>query len=333
MGDDTDQNNVVETSSEEWIEVPPSVTSFINPKKARINIMDRFEVIQTLGNGMSSSVFEVNYIPTGQKCALKRLRRSQKHSDLLFVGECKFLNELKCQGVIRIIDTFADSNYFYVLNELGVTDLFKKIKASQKLSEKVTKEVIRYLLQTIKELHQNNIVHRDIKPENVVFTDKQSNFPKLIDFGDAMMVKHDNVYSEFVGTPCYLAPERWRQHNGWELKAADIWAIGVLTFEVMTGRRCFYASSDQRLAKKIQQGYLKYPKELRQSKLCCHFIRSLLTVNSHDRPTAEFALQHPWLSDYDNIQVLSSLVEQWNINATTAPNWTVYKPDSFSDVL
>jgi DNA-binding HxlR family transcriptional regulator len=326
--DKTTDGNCVDSSEVDLVEVPTIVTDFIKPKNARKNIMDMFEVIRTLGDGMSSSVFEVNYLATGQRYALKRLRRAQKHSDLLFVGECKFLNVLDCKGVIRTIDAFADKNYFYVLNELGSTDLFKKIKANQRLSEKTTKEMIRYLLETVKELHRNNMVHRDIKPENVVFTDKDSNFPKLIDFGDALMVKNTTVYKEFVGTPCYLAPERWRQHYGWELKAADIWAIGVLTFEMVTGRRCFYASSDRQLAKKIQQGHLEYPKDVQLSNLCRHFIHSLLTVKSEDRPTAEFALQHPWLYNYENGQVLTGLVQKWNSNAINVPNWTVYRQKS-----
>jgi len=186
--------------------------------------------------------------------------------------------------------------------------------------------MISHLLQTLKELHQDNIVHRDIKPENVVFTEKETNFPKLIDFGDALVVKDNNVYAELVGTQCYLAPERWRQHHGWELKASDIWAIGVLAFEMMTGQRCFHGSSDERLMKKIQSGHFQYPKENNLSNLACHFIRSLLTVDAKNRPTAELALQHPWLSNSEDSQVQLSLIKSWNINVNNASDWTVYKP-------
>jgi len=131
-----------------------------------------------------------------------------------------------------------------------VTDLFKKIKENKQLAEKAAKEIARTLLQTLVTLHENQIVHRDIKPENVIFTENSSNQPKFIDFGDALVVKDDKVYTEFAGTQCYLSPERWRQHFGWELKASDIWAVGVITFEMVTGRRCFFCQFRPRLDKK-----------------------------------------------------------------------------------
>jgi len=192
------------------------------------------------------------------------------------------------------------------------------------MPEEVAKQVLRHLLETVKELHQNNMVHRDIKPENIVFTEKESNFPKLIDFGDAIVIKDNNTYSELVGTKCYLAPERWRNHHGWELKAADIWAIGVLAFEMVTGKRCFYASTDQSLVTKIEKGTFKFPDHLKPSGLCCHFISSLLTTQSKYRPSAEFALSHPWLSDSDSTE--SSLIETWNFNVANPSGWSVYQP-------
>jgi len=181
-------------------------------------------------------------------------------------------------------------------------------------------------LRTLVRLHQNNIVHRDIKPENIVFTSNKSDQPKFIDFADALVVKEESVYTEFVGTQCYLSPERWRQHYGWELKAGDVWAIGVVTYEMVTGKRCFYGSSPRELAKKIQDGRIKYSKNGKLSILCRHFINSLLTVESTHRPSAEFALHHPWLSEKENLQSMTSLIEEWNWNATDRPAWTIYQP-------
>jgi len=289
-----------------------------------VDVMNEFEVIQTLGVGISSTVLEVQCVKTGQRCALKRLPRTEKYSESLFVSECKFLHEMQYPGVIKIIDTFVDEANFYILTELGVDDLFKRVN-TKKCPEKEAKEVIRFLLETLKQLHRDNIVHRDIKPENIVFTEKNSNFPKLIDFGDAEIIKDNQKYTEFLGTKCYLAPERWRAHHGWELKASDIWAIGVLAFEMTTGKRCFYASPHQSLVEKIQDGCFRYPR-VKLSKLCRHFIESLLTVQSGSRPSAEYALQHPWLSTCEDHQVLCSLAQQWNTTATDIPPWSVYLP-------
>ncbi|ETO13191.1 hypothetical protein RFI_24183, partial [Reticulomyxa filosa] len=100
----------------------------------------------------------------------------------------------------------------------------------------------------------------------------------------------------------------------------------VLTFEMVTGKRCFYASCDEELKAKIERGVYRYPKQMKPSSLCCHFIQSMLTINSNHRPTAEFALQHPWLFDRPDHPMVGSLIQQWNANATKIPNWAVYKP-------
>jgi len=292
------------------------------------NIADLFEITSTLADSKSTAVYTVKYRPNGQIYALKRLLRSQKFSELVFVGECKFLKLLQGQGAIKMIDCFVDQTYYYLLSELGVMDLLKKIKDNEKLAEKVAKEIVRYLLQTLVNLHKDNVVHRDIKPENVVFASYESHEPKLIDFGDALVVKDSQMYTEFVGTQCYLSPERWRQHFGWELKASDIWAIGVMTFEMVTGKRCFYGESTRQLLKKIQSGRIKYPASDKRkvSPLCRHFIRSLLTVDTSRRPSAKFALNHPWLSENEDLQDITTSIEEWNWNATNTPAWTVYKP-------
>jgi len=314
-------------STIEELSLPSIVAAFVKPENVRRDVMDSFEVIRPLGDGVSSSVLEVEHISTGQRFALKRLQRTQNHSDVVFFSEWKVLSMLKSKGVIRTVDAFADESYYYLLNELGVTDLFKRIKATGRLSEKITKQVVRHLLETLKELHRNNMVHRDIKPDNVVFTEETSNFPKLIDFGDAITVDDKKVYSDFVGTKCYLSPERWRQHYGWQIKASEIWAIGVLTYEMVTGKRCFYASSDRQLAEKIHKGSFKYAESTKPSNLCCHFIRSLLTVEAEHRPTAQFALNHPWLSVCEDQEIQHSLIESWNINVSNRLDWIVYKPN------
>ncbi|ETO15224.1 hypothetical protein RFI_22139 [Reticulomyxa filosa] len=221
--------------------------------------------------------------------------------------------------MIRTIDAFVDEDYYYVLNELGVTDLFR-IASKQYGLYNIHSTFHFFLLIFLfvffhYSLWNNFQVHRDIKPENVVFTDKESNYPKLIDFGDAIVVEDQRVYKELVGTQCYLSPERWRQHYGWYF---------VLTYEMVTGKRCFYASSEKLLVEKIKKAFFKYPESSKPSNLCCHFIRSLLTVDDKHRPSAEFALNHPWLSDCNNTNEQKALIDAWNTNVAKGLDWTVH---------
>jgi len=255
------------------------------------------KIIKRLGDGMSGTVFEVQDIRTGEHYAMKRLHRRDKFAEWLFVTECSFLKRVRCRGVIQMINCFADDEYYYILTELGTIDLFKRLKNAKSMPEDVTRGIIFRLLKTLALLHKHNVVHRDVKPENIVFTKKGTlKQPKMIDFGDVKVVKDDEIYNELVGTRCYLSPERWRHHYGHELKASDVWAVGVLAFEMVTGKRCFYAPTDEKLTEKIQTGKWQFPKDANISPLFADFVQRMLTINVNRRPSAEYAMKHPFFT-------------------------------------
>eukprot|EP00487_Bulimina_marginata_P003054 TRINITY_DN17159_c0_g1_i1.p1 TRINITY_DN17159_c0_g1~~TRINITY_DN17159_c0_g1_i1.p1 ORF type:complete len:109 (-),score=0.68 TRINITY_DN17159_c0_g1_i1:152-478(-) len=92
--------------------------------------------------------------------------------------------------------------------------------------------------------HERDFVHRDLKPENIVFVNQNDiSDIRLIDFGESIHIDPQSYYDDFVGTPCYFAPERFRQHTGSELKKSDVWAIGVIMFEMLTGCRCLQVAA------------------------------------------------------------------------------------------
>jgi len=189
------------------------------------------------------------------------------------------------------------------------------------------------MLEQFQVLHERNIAHRDIKPENVVFMDQECNEVKLIDFADAKKLEDEMECRELVGTPCYLSPERWDVHQGWELKAADVWAIGVLTFEMVTGKRCFNGSTFDEMREFVQREEWDFPKDSKISNLCAHFIECLLTADSDKRPSAKLSLCHPWLCDQTSVPasesapMLKKLIDQWNHFTNEAvPEWACYVP-------
>ncbi|ETO04008.1 hypothetical protein RFI_33394, partial [Reticulomyxa filosa] len=101
-----------------------------------------------------------------------------------------------------------------------------QIRHGRKLEEKVAKKVIGQLLEQLVVMHDQHIAHRDIKAQNVVVVNEENYQVKLIDFANAMVVEDEMDCHELIGTLCYLSPERWNVHQGWELKASDVWAIG-----------------------------------------------------------------------------------------------------------
>jgi len=106
-------------------------------------------------------------------------------------------------------------------------------------------------------MHARDVVHRDIKPENIVLIrnknknnkkekEKEHSEIRLIDFGDATVADDNITFDIIVGTLSYLAPERFYHHKGWQLKASDMWAVGVVTFEMLTGKKCFNCENDEK---------------------------------------------------------------------------------------
>lgn len=104
-------------------------------------------------------------------------------------------------------------------------------------SEKHAAEVLRTILEAIMFIHSKNIAHRDLKPENMVYENNSEDSPLvIIDFGDASIIKSEyQIFTDFVGTPFYIAPESIRHRAGWELFKSDMWAVGVIAFVLLTG--------------------------------------------------------------------------------------------------
>jgi len=294
-----------------------------------IDIHELFECKKTLGTGGFGHVESVVCkeqmlnIPSDTELALKVVSTAHKRTNRKIVHEIATLKVLRgVPGVIRLHGAYCDDKHFGLLFEQG-KPLFETVMAKGKLSERMCKWVMFRLLGTLVVLHEQKIAHRDIKLENIGICDSDDDLkmkkeemssiekeqnpdvyyarkygvPKLIDFGDAIQTTDSQVISEFVGTICYLSPERLRRHHGWETRCSDMWALGVTLYEMLTGKRCFYGENDQRVLKRIMRNKWHWPKNMQPDDITPQgkdFIQSLLKVNPVERLNARQALMHPW---------------------------------------
>ena len=172
-----------------------------------------------------------------------------------------------------------------------------RIRKLSQFSEKQAAELLSTLIKAIEHCHNKQIVHRDLKPENVVFDEEGDNANiVIIDFGDAARVDDHEMYSEFVGTIYYLPPEITRHRHGWELKKSDMWTIGVIAYVLVTGKPPFFGRDNKQIIKKIMIGKFSWPSEIKLSRVCKNFIRSLLQLDCHKRLSPSQALKHPFLT-------------------------------------
>jgi serine/threonine protein kinase len=143
-------------------------------------------------------------------------------------------------------------NLYLVMDVLTGGDLRYHIARQRKFTEAQTKFFIACLLEALESVHGNGIIHRDIKPENMVF--QADGYLRLTDFGIARYWSPDNA-SETSGTPGYMAPEvMCRQNHG---VAADYFAVGVMAYECMNGRRPYVGKSRREIRENIVQFQVK----------------------------------------------------------------------------
>ena len=126
---------------------------------------------------------------------------------------------------------FQDSESVYLLLELCCEgQLFDIIKKERRLPEDRTSDIVRQVCLGIEAIHREKIIHRDIKPENIIL---HEGVAKICDFGWAVY-RGDGLRATFCGTPMYTSPQMLRGEKYDE--KIDIWAIGILTYELLIGR-------------------------------------------------------------------------------------------------
>lgn len=193
---------------------------------------------------------------------------------------------------------FYDAKRIYLILEYaGGGELFDCLQRLGKFSETLS---AKYTFEVIKALHymsENQVIHRDIKPENILLG--SDNQVKIADFGWA--VKNiDNKRYTFCGTREYLAPEMVNKKcHDFNL---DLWCLGVLTYEFLTGKTPFGESktiTDMR--SKLDKLQIQFPSSM--SSDAKDFIMKLMSKNPNQRMKIEEAILHPWIVKNIDIRV------------------------------
>lgn len=152
-------------------------------------------------------------------------------------------------------------------------------------------------------MHANKIVHRDLKPENVLMT--LDGYVKLADFGLAKFLQPNQSTKSFCGTAEYLAPEVLdMKGHGF---AVDWWTLGILIYEMITGRPPFMNANHHRLGVLIRQGVIIFPDPVRHGIPMSEELKDLITKLLDKDPKtrigskndADEIVNHPWFKGFD----------------------------------
>jgi eukaryotic-like serine/threonine-protein kinase len=217
----------------------------------------KFRIERVLGEGGMGIVLAAHHLHLGRMVAIKLLKPDAlAHPDIVarFGNEARSASRIQSEHVARVLDVGAlDSGEPYMVMEyLEGLDLSKYVRQRGPLA---IEEAVDYLLQAceaLAEAHVAGIVHRDLKPANLYLTRRAdgSSCVKVLDFGiskaslagDQAAAQHVTQTASVLGTPGYMAPEQLRSSKYVDART-DIWALGVILHELLTGKLAFQGST------------------------------------------------------------------------------------------
>ncbi|MFT3890329.1 MAG: WD40 repeat domain-containing serine/threonine protein kinase [Anaerolineales bacterium] len=210
----------------------------------------RYEIKSELGRGGMATVYH-GYDPRFEReVAVKVLPPELLHADpqfrLRFDREAKIIAQLEHPSIVPVYDVGEENNQpYFVMRYMGGGSLTDRIKASTFTVEQATK-ILEQIAPGLDEAHSKGIIHRDFKPSNILFDNK--GVPYISDFGIAKITQSANTMtgSAIVGTPAYMAPE---QAQGTAIDGrADIYALGIILYEMLTGKQPYEADTPMGVA-------------------------------------------------------------------------------------
>ncbi len=207
-------------------------------------IANRYEINELIGRGGMGNVYRGRDTQTGDSVAIKHLKSHviEENPELIerFNREGKLLRKLDHPNIVTVLATIEeDDNHYIVMEHIGGGSLRDIMEQDSPLPVRHVLEIGLDIADALTRTHRLNIIHRDIKPSNVLMAEDGT--PRLTDFGIARGGGDGKTQltstGAVLGTYAYLSPEACM---GEELDArADIWAFGVMLYEMLTGQRPF----------------------------------------------------------------------------------------------
>jgi len=261
-------------------------------------IEDFYELGKEIGRGGFSVVVEAVEKKTGDKYAIKCIKKTMVEGDdiKLLRREIKIMKRVSHSNILKLFEVFEDEDEFFLVMELvDGKELFDKIVEKGQYSELDASRIVKQIVSAVDYLHANGIAHRDLKPENLLSAgDEEEEIVKIADFGFSKNFGEEKLMTS-CGSPGYVAPEVLTCES--YDKAVDMWSIGVIIYILLCGYPPFYADNAPALFKKIMD--VKYdfedPSWDEVSEEAKNLIRNLLKKEPNERYTAKQCLDDPWV--------------------------------------
>ena len=279
-----------------FLPIPQSVAQGLEPEP---KITD-FKIIKELGAGSFGHVYLCTHKATKVQYAIKAIDKRNKSNieeKPYFRREVEVMYKIHHPNVVKLYGHFEDNNYCYFIMEyISKGNVYSLISQDKKkrINAQIVASLMKDVISAVYFLHNMHppIIHRDIKPENVLLAEGM--VAKLTDFGWSNYMQEDEQRKTVCGTPIYLAPEIIKEQGHDE--HVDVWCIGVLLFELITGNVPFQGNDIETLQNNILKLKISWPRDINTD--VKNLIMKILKLDPNQRLPLSDMLQHPFFTRY-----------------------------------
>jgi serine/threonine-protein kinase ULK/ATG1 len=338
-----------------------------------IKQINNYVLLKEIGKGSTGTVYEANNTLNQKKVAVKSISCKKLENKRLydnFKRELQLLQRLNHENIIKIVGLEKTVNNTYLILEycnggsLFEYLLYHNNVLKTPIPEKNIQFILNQIIRGLEYMHRNKTIHRDIKLENILI--HFENFPegsldvrnkidyskvnifdciiKIADLGYARELESSDVATTICGSPMTMAPDVIKAFGeGTEYNynnKADLWSLGAISYELLTGTLPFYAPNHKNLFEKIMEGKYSFPSKLKISLEAISFVNGLLQFYPERRYDWNQILDHPFIKndpisfnliDLEKIEVTDSKKLENNTKDCSNFLWVLFQ-SSFKDI-
>ena len=226
---------------------------------------NRYEIIEKIGSGGMATVYKAKCHVLNRYVAIKILRdefTTDEEFIKRFEVEAQSAASITHPNIVSVYDVGVDGNLYYIVMELIKGKTLKEIIIEERgpLPWKWSVNIAIQIASALEIAHRNHIIHRDIKPHNIIIT--EDGVAKVTDFGIAKAVSNSTItaFGTTIGSVHYFSPEHAR--GGFTDEKSDLYSLGVVMYEMLTGKVPFDADTPVSVALKHMQEEPRLAKEV-----------------------------------------------------------------------
>jgi len=222
-------------------------------------LAERYRIVALVGRGGAGEVYRAEDLKLGQTVALKFLPESLAEDGAAlarFHREVRIARQVSHASVCRVFDIGeVEGLQFLTMEYVDGEDLASLMRRVGRLGPEKSREIARQICAGLAAAHEHGILHRDLKPANIMLDSRGK--ARITDFGLAELAHEVSQEDVRAGTPAYTSPEQFTG-QGVTIKS-DIYSLGLVLYELFTGKRAFQASTMKELTQQREQGTISHP--------------------------------------------------------------------------